>query len=329
MNTKELIARAGGGQNYVSSDSSSSSSSGSSYSSSGSVGGIGGLIVLIIVFVVIFSVMKKKGKGGSFLKNLDLKKLANNPFGELIDATVETATGAGGGAMSVDAVQAAIAQIKVTDPGFNEQIFKDKAQNAFFKIQEAWEKQDINIARPFASDSIIQRYTTQISDLKSRGEKNILENIVIGNMNIVEVRNDNAFNYIVTQIDASCADYTVNAQGKMISGSKSINGFTEYWTFIRTVNVVTDNNKQLKDNKCPNCGAALEVSATGKCNYCGAVVSSGQYDWVLSQIDQNFTPQAPQVTIPPVAPPPVAPTPPVQPPATPTPPAQPPVAPTV
>lgn len=325
-NINEYIARAGGGQNYVSSGSSSSSGSSYSSSSSGSGGsfGISSVIVLVIVAAIIFAAMKKKGKGGSFLKNIDLNKLASNPLGELIEATVETAGGVtAGGAMSVDAVQAAIAQIKTTDPGFNEQIFKDKAQNAFFKIQEAWEKQDINIARPFASDSIIQRYTTQISDLKSRGEKNILENIVIGNMNIVEVRNDNAFNYIVTKIDASCADYTVNAQGKMISGSKSIAGFTEYWTFIRTVNVVTDNNKQLKDNKCPNCGAPLEVSATGKCNYCGAIVSSGQYDWVLSQIDQNFTPQAPQVPVAPATPPPAAPTPST---GSPTPPTQPPVA---
>ena len=239
--------------------------------------------------MVIFARFKKKGKGEDFKKNLDIGKLVQNPLGELFEAATETAIGKtadGVTGQTANTVESGLAQIKQTDPEFNEQIFKDKAQNAFFKIQEAWEKQEINIARPFVSDSIMQRYTTQISDLKSRGEKNVLENIVIGNMDIVDVKNDNAFNYIKLQINASCADYTVDSQGKMISGSKNNEGFTEFWTFIRTVAAKTDANKQLKDNKCPNCGAPLEVNATGQCNYCSAVVSSGQYDWVLSQIDQ-------------------------------------------
>jgi len=286
-NSEILIARAGGGQSYTSS--SSSSSSGSSYSSGGSssgVGGIVGLVLFLIIAAAVFGYFKKKGKLGNFKKNINLADLAKNPFGELVEASIATATDQLGGAQAGGDVQTKLDQIKVTDPGFNEQIFKDKAQNAFFKIQEAWEKQDVNIARPFVSDSIMQRYSTQISDLKSRGEKNVLENIVIGKEEIVDVKNDNAFNYIKLRIDASCADYTMNSQGKMISGSKDSTGFTEYWTFIRTVTAVTDSNKQLKDNKCPNCGAALQVNATGQCAYCGAVVSSGQYDWVLSQIDQ-------------------------------------------
>jgi hypothetical protein len=282
-NNSYLFARAGGGQTFTSSSSSGGSSSGGSIYLGG-----GGFIFLLIVGLVVYAYLKKKGKTGDFKNHLDLKKLANNPLGELLSATMETVTDApisGSVTTSID-IQAQIDQIKQTDPGFNEQIFKDKAQNAFFKIQEAWEKQDLKIARPFVSDSIIQRYSTQISDLQSRNEKNVLENIVFGNMQISEVKNDNAFNYIKVQIDASCADYTVDGTGKMISGSKTPNGFTEYWTFLRTVGSKTNNEKQLKDNKCPNCGAPLEVSATGQCNYCSAVVSSGQYDWVLSQIDQ-------------------------------------------
>jgi len=79
----------------------------------------------------------------------------------------------------------------------------------------------------------------------------------------------------------------VNSENQLIRGSKDIHGFTEHWTFLRTIGVKTNADKQLKDNKCPNCGAALQVNATGKCDYCGAVVTSGQYDWVLSEIRQG------------------------------------------
>jgi len=39
---------------------------------------------------------------------------------------------------------------------------------------------------------------------------------------------------------------------------------------------------------CPNCGANLELSDSGKCQYCDAVVTSGEYDWVLSEITQSI-----------------------------------------
>ena len=38
---------------------------------------------------------------------------------------------------------------------------------------------------------------------------------------------------------------------------------------------------------CPNCGAALNINMTGHCNYCKAKVSSGEFDWVLSRIEQD------------------------------------------
>jgi len=294
---QSIIARAGGGDSYSSSSSSSgssssySSSSDSSYSSSS--GGtsvsfnLGGIIFLIIFAAIIMANMKKAGKLANFKKNINPTDLAKNPLGELIQASVETALEGSGAAVKTDAdIPAKLALIKQADPNFNEQVFKDKAQNAFFKIQEAWEKQDLKIARPFVSDAIMQRYSTQISDMQSRGEKNVLENIVIGKMDIVDINSDEKFNYIKVRIDASCADYTVDSEGKMIRGAKTPTNFVEDWTFIRTAGSVTHSEKELKDNKCPNCGAPLEVNATGQCNYCSAVVSSGQYDWVLSQIDQ-------------------------------------------
>lgn len=244
------------------------------------------VVVYILIILVIIFVTKKVGKLTISRKAVNTSDVVNDPLGKLVQAGIATVLGGANPSVPTVDITAKLASIKQTDPNFNEQIFKDKAQNAFFKIQEAWEKQDLKIARPFVTDAIMQRYSTQISDMQSRSEKNVLENIVIGNMEIADINSDDKFNYIKVKIDASCADYTIDGQGKMIRGSKTPTGFSEYWTFIRTTGSVTNSEKELKDNKCPNCGAPLEVNATGQCNYCTAVVSSGQYDWVLSQIDQ-------------------------------------------
>lgn len=302
-------ARAGDGQNYTSE---SVSSGNSGYDNSIPVSGnLFPFIVFAIIIFVTIAVLKKTGKWGT-IKNVVAANPKNNPLwnnsikrdlqkgnvaSALFGAAIGTAVGGILGGIGSQAgtsevvggagLEHGLLQIKTSDPQFNEQVFKDKAQAAFYKLQEGWERQDINIMRPYLTDSVLQRFTNQLGDYKARGEKNVLENVVIGQITIVDVRNDSNYNYITVKIDASARDYTVNSQGQMISGSKDIKGFTETWTFLRTVGTQSDPNKQLKDNKCPNCGAVLQVNATGKCEYCGAVVTSGQFDWVVSEIGQN------------------------------------------
>jgi len=41
------------------------------------------------------------------------------------------------------------------------------------------------------------------------------------------------------------------------------------------------------DNACPSCGAGLKVNMEGNCEYCRALVASGDFDWVLSKIEQD------------------------------------------
>lgn len=286
LTSGQALARAGGGQNYVAP---SSNNGGGNFSSSG--GGssdfllfylLGSLfsseqpgskvmgVIIVIVIIIVWSYLKKnKGKIDTFTK----------------EYTPPTTPFAGQGAPSPD-LPAELNRLSQKDPIFNEQAFKDFVQNSFYKIQEAWEKADLKIARPYLTDQLMQRYSTQLDDLKSRGEKNILENIVIGHMTLTKVHSDNKYDYITVKIDASCADYTVNAKGELISGSKQAAPFTEYWTFLRKGDIKTNPKKSFKANTCPNCGAPLQLNATGQCEYCNTIVTSGDYDWVLSEIEQ-------------------------------------------
>ncbi len=306
-------ARLGNGQDYVPVSTGGSSSSGGSFISGG--GSIFSVIIFIAIIYGISWFLKKKGistnaknplTGNNPLSNSSVQRdlMRGNVSGALFDAAIGGAIGSifgkmgtpniGGFGMGGQGVgfgannlEAELAKIKASDPQFNEQVFKDKAETAFYKLQEGWKRQDLSIMRPFVSDSILSRFTNQLSDLKSRGEKNIVEDMTIGHTDITNMRSDANFNYITVKIDASAIDYTVNSQDQIIRGDKNAKGFSEYWTLLRSVGVKTNPDKQLKDNKCPNCGAALQVNATGKCEYCGAVITSGQFDWVLSEIKQS------------------------------------------
>lgn len=288
----DVWARAGGGQDFVpSSGGGFDFDSGSSFDSdfdtdySGGTsfvpvpcgGGWVGFVIFIIVIIVISAIVKKAKRN-----------LRNNPdFKSGIQQMKQAVSGMTGTAgTNVANVPAELAKLKQKDPNFNEQSFQDYAQNAFYKIQEAWEQQDLSIARPYLTDQLLQRYTNQINDIQSRGEKNVLENMVVGHMDITGIRSDAEYDYITLKIDASAADYTTDSSGKIIRGDKKIRPFSEYWTFLRKGTVKTDDKKGFKANTCPNCGAPLQVNATGQCEYCNTIVTSGDYDWVLSEIEQ-------------------------------------------
>jgi len=181
-----------------------------------------------------------------------------------------------------------LAALQTKDPNFNQQMFLDRAQAAFFALQKAWMDRNLEPARVYMSDGIYHRWKTQIDAMIAAHKKNMLDNLVIGGVQIVKVQTDPNFDTITVRIDASAADYEVDdtTANKVIYGSRQNQNFTEYWTFIRSGSARTKAGEGAEVTQCPNCGAPLSINESGVCSYCKAVVTSGQFGWVLDNITQ-------------------------------------------
>jgi len=181
-----------------------------------------------------------------------------------------------------------LAALQAKDPNFNQQIFLDRAQAAFFALQKAWMDRNLEPARVYMSDGIYHRWRTQIDAMIAAHKRNVLDNLVIGGVQIVKVQTDPNFDTITVRIDASAADYEVDdtTANKVIYGSRDSKPFTEYWTFIRSGTARTKAGEAAEVTQCPNCGAPLSINESGVCSYCKATVTSGQFGWVLDNITQ-------------------------------------------
>jgi hypothetical protein len=181
-----------------------------------------------------------------------------------------------------------LAALQAKDPNFNQQMFLDRAQAAFFALQKAWMDRNLEPARVYMSDGIYHRWKTQIDAMIAAHKKNMLDNLVIGGVQIVKVQTDPNFDTVTVRIDASAADYEVDdtTANKVIYGSRQNQNFTEYWTFIRSGSARTKAGEGAEVTQCPNCGAPLSINESGVCSYCKAVVTSGQFGWVLDNITQ-------------------------------------------
>ena len=92
---------------------------------------------------------------------------------------------------------------------------------------------------------------------------------------------------VTVRIFARMRDWTEDASGKVVGGSRSEDRiFSEYWTFIRTAGKPARPRAELES--CPSCSAPLDkVNESGVCGYCDAKITGGDFDWVLSAIDQD------------------------------------------
>ena len=156
----------------------------------------------------------------------------------------------------------------------------------FNELQEAWSTLKWERARPFETDNIFQMHQYWIEAYKRQGLRNALDQYQIQAMQPTKIKVDAFYNSITMRIWAEGYDYTVDTQGKIRSGSnKKLRRWSEYWTFIRNRNAKAAHARA--DLNCPNCGAPLKINVTGICEYCHGKVTSGEFDWVLSKIEQD------------------------------------------
>ena len=170
--------------------------------------------------------------------------------------------------------------------GFSWDEFQVKAIGIFLKVQEAWTSRNWSLVRPHETDVIFRTHRYWIENYLRENRINRLKDIKVTDFMISNIVTDALYESIVVRIFAEMIDYTECA-GQVVSGDPATpRTFSEYWTFVRRLGYQRPNGDSLV--QCPSCGAPLDrVNPAGFCEYCETLVSTGNFDWVLSYIEQD------------------------------------------
>jgi hypothetical protein len=103
----------------------------------------------------------------------------------------------------------------------------------------------------------------------------------------MQIVHGRVFDDLTVRVSASCADFEVDKENRIVFGDRTVRSFTEDWTFQRSVGVATMEKPGTLENTCPSCGAPIALNQIGECRYCKAAVTSGKFDWVVSRIEQD------------------------------------------
>ena len=250
------------------------SSSGSSDSDSGDwffifyilfdlFGPIGALVIIGIIAVVFFF-MKRSGN----LTKVE-NATVNNKISDIIDTSDSVAE-----------------QIRQTDPNFSSDAFIGWTREVFLKIQQAWSDRNWELIRPFESNELFNVHNSQLDEYIRNKKINKVERINIKKIALHSYRVDGDKEVLTVYLDAILRDYVTDEAGKVLESDPNKDWYMEYtMTFNRKLGVKTQAGLSNKSTtNCPNCGAPTVVTSSGKCDYCKSVITTGEHDWVLSDI---------------------------------------------
>lgn len=203
----------------------------------GGVGGSGiGLFEILIIGGIIFFLVRwfrRKKKNSSYP---GIQQFANSsPMANDAPPPFEEAT-AQNEEYSPDSIPDGLELIKLSDPQFDEETFKEIAQNVFFKVQASWMRRDIEQIKPLLVPELITQWENDFAEMRKKGEINRLENIAVRKVEIVDAWVETGEEHITLQFTANLLDYTTDESGQIISGDQNEPvKFDEKWTFIRNV----------------------------------------------------------------------------------------------
>lgn len=154
---------------------------------------------------------------------------------------------------------------------------QEMAFELYKNIQIAWMNFDYDTLRKYVTDEMFNMYKEQLQTLKVKNQQNIMENIILRDFIIEEVKEENNNIVLTTNIKIKCNDYIIDTNTKkVVKGKKNQSILYSYKiTFIK------NNNSNI--NVCPNCGAKITNNASNKCEFCDSIIVSNNYNWVMSK----------------------------------------------
>ena len=174
------------------------------------------------------------------------------------------------------------------DPNFSSEKFIGWVKEVFITLQNAWSERDFEKVRPFEKEELYKQHTELIKQYIENGKINVLDRINVNQAYLFKYYRDSQYEFMHVYIQARMTDYIKDEKtGKVLQGNPNTEYHLQYiYTFMRKVGVLTDPVKSGKSTvACPHCGAPTSVTSSGKCEYCGFIITTGEFDWVLSNIE--------------------------------------------
>lgn len=240
-------------------------------------GGGFGSILFWIVIIIIFIIVKNSKKGSMHNRATNYNKQSENYRMQNMQ--------------QLEARQTQIEnKIQINDPDFNKEEFIAWSKNLFIKLQQAWTARDWSTIRIFETENLFEQHKNQLQGYINNNQINVMDRICVNYAHLYNYKVEGDKEILTVRLNSRMADYIIDATTKeVLKGDKHTERVNTYLlTFIRKNGVKTKPGTiEVNTTNCPNCGAPTQITSSGKCDYCGSVITTGEYSWALSNLERE------------------------------------------
>lgn len=270
-----------GGGNSYGGDSYGYSGGGYSYYGGGGgdtdFGTVAGIVVVIIIVAVVIIIFGGKGGNGG-----------NGGSGGSGSSSPSRSVNPGRNVTVKDNTDEIVNAIREYDENFSYEKYSAWVKEVFITLQIAWSERDFAKVRPFEKEELYKQHELQIKKYIENNRINVLDRINVNQLYLHKYVRDKEYEYLTVCLQSRMTDYIKDADtGAILKGDPNTEYHLRYlYTFMRKTGVLTDSAKSNNSVvSCPHCGAPTSITSAGKCEYCGFIVTTGEFDWVLSNIE--------------------------------------------
>ena len=235
-------------------------------------GGLAGFIFLLVVVIVIFVIKQRIAAAMDGAARDGLLRYQSEE------------TAAARASASLDALRA-------RDPAITEKSIVDHTTQMADSLRGAWCGGNMRPARAFVSDGVFSRFQVQLALMRQENRRNVMGDARVRAVTLQAVDGTGPLDVVHVRVDAEARDTEVRAdagddQVRAALAHARVEPYSEIWSLVRKAGAQSKPDGYAVGKACPSCGAPLTEGETIKCRYCGALVCSGEHDWVLAEITQ-------------------------------------------
>ena len=298
--TGDALARAGGGGHGGGAGHGGGGYSGGSHSGHGGGLGGGGFFVLLVI-LLLFHFWRRSQRGASAgpadLAAVRSPAAVMSVLGAALGENLATglASRQGTSAPAPQASPAAafaatlrpvIDRIRAQDPGFELEVFLQRAEMTFFLVKRGIQQNNAAALRPFLSDAVFQQVASGIAASAAQHRHALLESLTVRAVHVQNAQCDDAAQRLQTHFDLVYRAKVLGEGNQVIADEQADHRHGERWTFIRKAGAVTATNGGVTAARCPACGAELRLNLDGTCAHCRASVTNGSVDWIVAGVEE-------------------------------------------
>ena len=162
-------------------------------------------------------------------------------------------------------------------------------KNLFVKLQEAWSVRDWSTIRCLESNELFEQHQRQLQGYIDNHQINKMERICVKSAKLSNFEQIGDKDILTVILESKMIDYIIDDRTQeILKGDKVTDRHSVYkMVFVRKTGVKTkEGTDVINTTNCPNCGAPTQITSSGKCEYCGSIITTGEFNWVLSNLEK-------------------------------------------